>query len=46
MVNWLKYPENCPPVRVRVWIMVRVSFRVGGQFSSGAIIVEPLANGQ
>ena len=29
--------ENCPLVRVRV----RVSFRVGGQFSSGAIALEP-----
>ena len=29
--------ENCPPVRVRV----RVSFRVGGQFSPGAIVLEP-----
>ena len=26
-----------PPVRVRVW----VSFRVGGQLSSGAIVPEP-----
>ena len=23
--------ENCPPVRVGVWVKVRVSFRVGGQ---------------
>ena len=29
-----------PPVRVRVW--VRVSFRVGGKFSSGAIVQEPI----
>ena len=29
--------ENCPLVRVRV----RVSFRVGGQFSLGAIVLEP-----
>ena len=28
-----------PPVRVRVW--VRVSFEVGGQFFSGAIVPEP-----
>ena len=28
-----------PPVRVNVW--VRVSFGVGGQFSSGAIVLEP-----
>ena len=26
-----RYPDNCPPVRVGVWIKVRVSFRVGGQ---------------
>ena len=32
--------ENCPPVRVRVW--VRVRFSVGGQLSSGAIVLEPL----
>ena len=32
--------ENSPPpVRVRVW--VRVSFEVGGQFFSGAIVPEP-----
>ena len=32
---------NCPPpVRVRVWL--RVSFGVGGHFSSGAIFLEPL----
>ena len=31
--------ENCPPVRVRGW--VRISFWVGGQFSSGAIVLEP-----
>ena len=28
--------ENCPPVKVRV------NFRVGGQFSLGAIVLEPL----
>ena len=33
--------ESCPPVRVRVWVRVRVSFRVGGQFSSEAIVLEP-----
>ena len=27
--------ENCPPVMVRVWV------RVGGQFSLGAIALEP-----
>ena len=32
--------ENCPLVRVRGW--VRVSFGVEGQFSSGAIVLEPL----
>ena len=31
--------ENCPPVRVRVWI--RVSFGIGRQFYSGAIVIEP-----
>ena len=29
--------ESFPPVRVIVWVRVRVSFRVGGQFSSGAL---------
>ena len=32
--------ENCPLVRVRGW--VRVSFGVGGHFSSGTIVLEPL----
>ena len=46
IVYW-RYPtiapeENCPPVKVRVWIRIRVSFRVRGQFSSGAIVLEPL----
>ena len=41
----LGQPDNCsrgrlPPVRVRVW--VRVSFEVVGQFSSGAIVLEPV----
>ena len=31
--------ENCSPVRVTIW--VRVSYGVGGQFSSGAIVLEP-----
>ena len=31
--------ENCPAVRVTIW--VRVSYGVGGQFSSGAIVLEP-----
>ena len=34
--------KNCPPVRVRVWL--RVSFGVGGQFSSGTMILEPFRN--
>ena len=32
--------ENCLPVGVRVWFRVNVSFRVRGQFSSGAIVLE------
>ena len=37
-------PDNCPGeklplVRVRVW--VRISFGIGGQFSSGPIVLEP-----
>ena len=35
--------ENYPPVRVDVWIRVRISFSVGGQFSSRAIDLEPFA---
>ena len=31
--------ENCSPFRVRVKVSVRI--RVGGQFSSGATVVEP-----
>ena len=31
-----------PPPPVRVWVWLRVSFGVGGQFSSGAIDLEPL----
>ena len=34
--------ENYPPVRVRVWL--RVSFGVGGKFSSGAIVLEPFSH--
>ena len=30
-----------PPVRVRVWFRVSVRNRVWGQFSSGAIVLEP-----
>ena len=29
-----------PPVRVRVWISVRVRVRAGGQFSLGVIVLE------
>ena len=32
--------KSCPSVRVRVWL--RVSFGVGEQFSTGAIILEPI----
>ena len=42
------YPNNCPrgklppfPVRVSVWVTVRISFRVGGQFSLGTVVLEP-----
>ena len=63
--------ENCPPIRVGIWIKVRVNFRVGGQphncfqgklvkvrvwvrvsfgfggqFSSGAIVLEPITSAQ
>ena len=31
--------KNCRPVRVGIWL--RVSFGVGGQFSSEAIVLEP-----
>ena len=33
--------ENCPPVRVRVWFRINVGIRAGGQFSLGAIFLEP-----
>ena len=26
--------ENCPPVRVVVWVKVRINFRVGGQLDN------------
>ena len=32
--------KNYPPVRVRVWVKVRFSLKVGGQFSSGPIVLE------
>ena len=36
--------ENCPPVRIRVWfrVSVKIRFGAGGQFSSGAIVLEPI----
>ena len=37
----IAHEENCLPVRVSVWVRVRISFRVGGQFSLGTIILEP-----
>ena len=30
-----------PPVRVQVWFRASVKIRVGGQFSLGAIVLEP-----
>ena len=32
--------ENCQAVRVSVWVSVRISFGVGGQFSSGTTVLE------
>ena len=32
--------ENCPPVRVRIW--VGASFRIASEFSSETIVLEPL----
>ena len=29
--------ENCPPVRIRVWVRVRNSFKVGGNFPLGKL---------
>ena len=37
--------ENCPPVMVRVWFRISVRIRAGGQFSLGAIFLEPLEGG-
>ena len=42
------YPDNCPrgklpappPVTVSDWVRVRISFRVGGQFSLGTIVLK------
>ena len=33
--------ENCPLVRVRVWFRISVRIRARGQFSLGAIFLEP-----
>ena len=33
--------ENCPPFRVKSWVKVRRRIGVGGQFSSGEIVLEP-----
>ena len=33
--------ENCLSVRVGIWFRVRIRVRVEGQFSSGAIVLEP-----
>ena len=30
-----RYPDNYPPVKGRVWVRVRVSFRVGRNFPWG-----------
>ena len=38
--------ENCRPIRVRVWIRISVRIRAGGQFSSGAIFLEPFFAGR
>ena len=37
-IRTIVHEGSCPPVRVRVWIRVR--FRVGGQCSSGAIVLD------
>ena len=33
--------ENCPAVRVRIWLRIRVRINFS-QFSSGAFVLEPL----
>ena len=33
-------PRNCHAVKVSVWVSVRISFGVGGQFSSGTTVLE------
>ena len=30
-----------PPIRVRFWVRVELGLGLGGQFSSGAIVLEP-----
>ena len=35
-----------PPLRVRVWFRISVTVRAGGQFSSGAIFLEPVEHNQ
>ena len=42
-IDLQRYPDNCPPLMVRVWFRVRLSFRVGGQFSSRVIVLEPFS---
>ena len=32
--SYVRYPDNCPPVRVGVSVKVRVIFRVGGQLDN------------
>ena len=47
--DWLSFrvggqPDNCPRGKlppVRVWVWVRVSFGVGGQFSPRPIVLKP-----
>ena len=34
--------ENCPPVTVRVWVRVKINFKVGGVFFLVAIVVRTL----
>ena len=36
-----RYPDNCPWRKLSPPVRVRISFRVGGQFSSGATVLEP-----
>ena len=41
LASVLTVSGQLPPVRVRVWVRVSVSFRVGRQFYLGAIVLEP-----